>query len=215
MSTFWKKDLPTLMIAVLGFAIVAEWFFPINELTALKTFLTQIATIITNGAVLLGTIYGVTNEYDAIRRKKTLAQYIESGSFFVMMLVMLVVIVMYGGMESFLKPEYRWFQYNIYQPQTSAMYAVMFLFQTGALYRVCRARSMESTVLLVAGLLFILASIPLFSSFVPGVSELGDFITRGPSLGGTRPTNITWALGATIVGLRALLGKEQATMETR
>jgi len=215
MSTFWKKDVPTLMIAVLGFSIVFEWFFPIKELTSLKTFLTQIATIITNGAVLLGTIYGVTNELDAVRRKKTLAQYFESGSFFGMMLIMLVVIVMYGGIEAFFKPEYRWFQYNIYQPQTSAMYAVMFLFQTGALYRVCRARSMESTVLLVAGLLFILASIPLFSSFVPFVSELGDFVTRGPSLGGTRPTNITWALGATIVGLRALLGKEQATMETR
>ena len=215
MSTFWKKDLPTLMIAVLGFSVVAEWFFPIVELTNLKTFLGMIATIIMNATVLIGTIYAVTSELDSVRRNKKLSQYIISGSFFGMMLIMVVVCILYGGINAGYNSEWRFFQYNIYQPQTSAMYAVMFLFQTGALYRVLRLRSMESTVLLIAGGAFILSSIPLFAGYVPGIDALGTFVIFGPSLGGTRPANITAAIGATIIGLRALLGREQSVLESR
>jgi hypothetical protein len=215
MSIFWKKDLPTLIIAVLGFTIVFEWFFPISQLSYIKTFLGMIATIITNATVLIGTIYAVTSEYDTVRRNRTIGQYFVSGSFFAMMLIMAIVCILYGGMNAGYNAEFRWYQYNIYQPQTSAMYAVMFLFETGALYRVCRARSMESTVIMVCGGLFILGSIPLFASYVPGIEPLAAFVTMGPSLGGTRPANITAAIGATIIGLRALLGREQTTMETR
>lgn len=215
MSTFLKKDLPTLLIALVGFVIVIEWFVPIKELSDLKTYLGMIATIITNATVLIGTIYAVTSELDAVRRHKTLEQYIISGSFFGMILLLGAVCIFYGGLDAGYNAEFKWYQYNIYQPQTSAMYAVMFLFQCGALYRVCRARSMEATVMLVVGGIFIISNIPLFSSYVPFVEPLGAFVIDGPSLGGTRPANITAAIGAVIIGLRALFGKEQATMETR
>jgi len=214
MSTLLRKDLPTLLIAVLGFAIVAEWFLPIAALSGFKTYLGVCVEIIYRTSIGIGTVYAFTSEYAQWRRNRTLQQTLISGSMFAMFGIMTIVVIFYGGTESVYSAEYRWFQYNIYQPQSQAMYAVMFLFQCGSLYRVCRARSMETTVLLVAGGAFILSSIPLFASFIPGVVELGTFVSEGPSLGGTRPANMSAAIGAIIVGLRSLLGKEQATMET-
>ncbi|MBA7607609.1 hypothetical protein ES703_14768 [subsurface metagenome] len=214
MSTLLRKDLPTLLIAFVGFAIVAEWFFPIQALSDFKSYLGLCVTIIYRVSIGIGTVYATTSEYAVWRRDKSLQQTIISGSMFAMIIIMALVCVLYGGLEAGYKPQYKWFQYNIYQPQSQAMYAVMFLFQCGSLYRVCRARSMESTILLVAGGIFILSCIPLFSSFVPGIAELGTFVTQGPSLGGTRPANMAAAIGAIIVGLRSLLGKEQSTMET-
>ncbi|MBN1683140.1 hypothetical protein JW865_06275 [Candidatus Bathyarchaeota archaeon] len=214
MSTFFKKDLPTLIIAVLGFSVLAEWFLPIQQLTDLKSFLSLTTTLITYGSFGIGTVYALTAEYTAVKRNRNIQQYLISGSFFAIIIIMTAICVMYGGLRAFYNPEYRWYQYNLYSPQSQAMYAVMFLFQCGSLYRVLRLRNMESTVLIIAGVTFILSQIPLFASFVPGVDFLGGWMADAPSLGGTRPANITAAIGAIVVAIRALIGREQTTMET-
>lgn len=213
MSTFLKKDLPVIVIAFVGFLIVLEWFLPIEALSEIKSFLGLVTTIIGNVSFGIGTVYAITGELNMIKRNRNWRQYLVSGSMFAMLFTMIVIIILYGGLHAPFEAPYKWYQYNIYQPQSEAMYAVMFLYQCSALYRVCRARSMETTILIVVGGAFIFANIPLFASFVPGVSELGDFVVQGPSLGGTRPANITGAIGAMIVGLRSLIGKEQTTIE--
>jgi len=215
MSTLIKRDLPVLIIAIFGFLIVAEWFIPIKQLTDYKTAMGTITVIMGNIAFGIGTFYGVTAELNMLRRNRTWQQYVVSGSFFGIMIVMAAIIFGYGFPNAVaVRAEYKWYTYNIYTWQAQAQYGVMFLYQCGAVYRVLRLRSMETIVLSFCGLAFILRSIPLFV-MIPGVMELGDWVAGAPALGGTRAATLTSAIGNLVVGLRALIGKETTTIEVR
>jgi len=227
MSVFFKRDLPIIVLSITGFALILEWFIPIAELTTLKGYLSTFASVIAYVAFGVGTFYGVTSELAMLRRNRTPTQYIITASFFTIMILTFGVSLYYGTITLSLRPaerspfegvrssEFQWYLYGIYMPVVQAMYAVMFLYQCGALYRVLRARSMETTVLMICGMAYILRSIPLFVSFTPGLLELGDYMASGPGLGGTRAATATAAVGALIVAIRALLGKEQTTIEVR
>ncbi|MBM3291308.1 hypothetical protein FJY84_01360 [Candidatus Bathyarchaeota archaeon] len=211
-TTFWRKDLPTIILAFLGFTLIAQAIFNVKELNDLRAWFGLIPTVIAYIAFGVGTVYGVTAEINMWKRNRTLKQGIITGSFFLMMALMVVVAVLYGGLESWRKPEFRWYLLNIYQPQSQGMYAVMFLYQCGAVYRVLRFRNWETAVLIISGVGFILSQIPLFTAYIPFMSAFGEFVAKYPSLGGTRPANVTGAVGGIIVALRALIGKEQGTM---
>ena len=74
---------------------------------------------------------------------------------------------------------------------------------------------METIVLMFAGFAFILRSIPLFVSYIPGLLQLGDWVAGAPALAGTRAATLTAYIGALVVGLRGLIGREQTTIEVR
>lgn len=216
MSTFVKRDLPVIIVAVFGFGVVAQWFIPLGILDSYRSFLANITTIMGNTAFGVGMFYGITAEYNMLRRNRTLGQYFVSGSYFAFMLIMTFVIFAYGFPNAVaVAPEYKWYTYNVYQWQAQAQYGIMFLYQCGAIYRVLRLRSMETTVIAICGLAFILRSIPLFVSYIPGLMEVGDWVAGAPALGGTRAATLTSSLGGLIVGCRALIGKEQTTIEVR
>jgi len=212
-QTFWRRDFPSIIIAFLGFTLIAQAFVDVKILNDLRDWFGVIPTVIYRISFGVGTVYGVTAELNAWKRNRTWQQAIITGSFFLMMAIMIVVCVQYGGINAWRGQEFRWYLLNIYQPQSQGMYAVMFLFQCGALYRVLRFRNLETSVLIISGVGFILSQIPLFTAYIPGMSSFGEFIALYPSLGGTRPANITGAVGGIIVALRTLLGKEQGTME--
>lgn len=215
MSTLIKRDLPVLIISLFGLGIVAEWFLPIKQLTDYKTFMGTFTLIMGNMAFGIGMFYAITAELKMLQRNKTWQQYFITGSFFGMLLIMSTIIFGYGFPNAVLKAEYKWYTYNVYQWQAQAQYAILFLYQCGAVYRVLRVRSMETLVLSFCGLAFILRSIPLFVSYIPGMMELGDWVAGAPALGGTRAATLTSALGGLVVGLRALIGKESTTLEVR
>lgn len=225
MSTLIRRDLPTLIIIILGLAIVLEWFWGeplIPILTDFKEKIGSFMYVISNTAFGLGLFYGVTAEWNMVKRarasgdqRRILEQYIVAGGLFGMMIIMTIITFVYNFPNAVRAPEYKWFVYNVYSMQSQAQYAIMFLFQTGAIYRVCRARSMETVVLMLAGFAFILRSVPLFASYVPGLMEVGDWVAGAPSMAGTRAATLTAYVGALVVGIRALIGKETTTIEVR
>lgn len=225
MSTLIRRDIPTLIIAILGFGLVAEWFwggtiFPV--LSDYKSMMGKYMSIISYTARGIGTFYGLTSEWYMLQRarasgepRKIWGQYFITGTFFTIMFIMLFIAFAFNFPNSVRSPEYKWWYYNTYQQFYQGQYAVMFIYQTGAIYRVCRARSMETIVLMVAGIAFILRSIPIFVSYIPGLLELGNWFAFAPALAGTRAATLTASLGALVVGLRGLIGREQTTIEVR
>lgn len=225
MSTLIRRDIPTLIIAIFGFGLVAEWFWGdplIPILTEYKSMMGQFMSVISNTARGLGTVYALTSEWYMLRRarasgdpKTIYGQYIVTGSFFVTIFLMLYITFAFDFPNAVRAAEYKWWYYNIYSMFYQAQYAVMFLYQTGAIYRVCRARSMETVVLMFSGFAFIFRSIPLFCSYVPGLLQLGDWVAGAPACAGTRAATLTAYLGILVVGLRGLIGREQTTIEVR
>jgi len=133
MSTFIKRDFPTLLIAIFGFAIVAEFFLPLkiggrSYLTEFKTFLGTYSTIMYYGAFGIGWFYAITSEYFMMRRNRNWQQYVVSGSFFGMIIIQSFVVFYYGFPGAVVLPEYRWYMLNIYQWQSQAQYGILFLY---------------------------------------------------------------------------------------
>jgi hypothetical protein len=214
MSTFIKRDFPVLLIAVLGFLIVFNVFLPYSILSDYRTFMTTLTTIIYYAAFGVGWFYGISAEYQMIRRNRNWQQYFVSAGFFGMLLLQSYIVFVYSFPNAVVTAEYRWAMLTIYQWQSQAQYGIMFLYQCGAVYRVLRLRSMETIVLAIAALAFIFRSIPLFSS-IPGIMEFGDWVSGAPVLAGTRAATMTSSIGALVVGLRSLVGKESTVIEVR
>jgi len=63
------------------------------------------------------------------------------------------------------------------------------------------------------GLIYTLRQIPLFQVYLPGIVGFGEWIMLVPNVGGGRAAVIAAALGAIVVGIRTLWGKERTTTE--
>jgi len=216
MSTLIRRDLPTVVIVVIGFLTVCNLLVPrttIDIFYKFSSIMGNMITIISATAVGIGIFYGVTAEYNMWRRNRTLAQTIVSGSFFVM-LILVFSTVLYSWPNGYISTEYKWYQYKIYQWQAQSQYAVMFLYQCGAVYRVLRLRSMETIVLSICGLAFILRSIGIFT-YIPGIMEFGLWVAGAPVTGGTRAATLTVTIAALVVSARALIGRESTIIEVR
>lgn len=212
-STLIRRDLPVLCLVVVGMIYVLQWFIPSTDFANFKATLGIMVSVIGWVAVGVGTFYGVTSEYYQVRRNPNWRQYVSSGGMFVTMIIMGIIWI-WRFPASYLSDEWKWWMYNVYTNQSQAQYAIMWLFQTGAVYRVLRVRSIDATVFMIAGLSFILKSVPLFL-LIPGIAEFGSWVQYAPTLAGTRAATLTGSLGALVIGLRALIGREQTTIAIR
>lgn len=217
MSTFLKRDAPIILIVVIGFMTVANLFVPRTTIDIFSRFsdvMGKFITILSSVAFGVGTFYGITAEYNMWRRNRTLAQSIISGSFLALIIIMYGVTY-YNYPNAIYTAEYKWYTYKLSMWQAQSQYAVMFLYQCGAVYRVLRLRSMETAVLAFCGLSFILRSIPIFVGYIPGIMEVGLWVAGAPVTGGTRAATLTVTIAALVVSARALMGKETTMIEVK
>jgi len=98
---------------------------------------------------------------------------------------------------------------NILTPLGATMYSIIAFFLTAAAYRSFRARSLEATIVLIAGCLMICYNAPLMTVAWPGFTPIGDWIFSVPNMATMRAVIIGSALGAIALAVRALLGMER------
>lgn len=213
MSQFIRKGLPMLILSIMGFLFTIQWFVPINELSTLKNYVTTFTIIVFSVSIGLGVIYAVTAELDRVRRSPSKEQYFITGSFFATMILSLFLAVYFGSaqfgdwLQGVNSTPFKFLITNVYSTQASMAFGVIFLLMVGALFRT-RLSSMESSVLLIVSMTFILKSIPLFAAEFPWLSPIADFFSLTVGTGASRATTLVGAIGSLVVGVRSLIGKE-------
>jgi hypothetical protein len=85
--------------------------------------------------------------------------------------------------------------------------------QVNAVFRMFRVTSLESATICICYILTWLFNLPFFRFYVPALGPIGVWIATVPSMAGQRAGLIAAAIGAIIVGVRALVGKEPGLME--
>jgi hypothetical protein len=104
----------------------------------------------------------------------------------------------------FSTPIWEFLYYKILVNINSSIFSLLAFFIASAAYRAFRARSLESTILLAAGLLVVLGQAPIADLIWPGFSLIRDWILAFPNTAGQRGILIGAALGIIVFSVRRL-----------
>jgi hypothetical protein len=105
---------------------------------------------------------------------------------------------------AFATPIWEFLYYKIFVNVNSSIYSLIAFFIVSAAYRAFKARTLESTLLLAAGLLVMLGQAPITGLIWPGFSATREWILAFPNTAGQRGILIGVALGVIVLSVRRL-----------
>jgi hypothetical protein len=105
---------------------------------------------------------------------------------------------------AFSTPIWNFLYYKMLVNINSSIFSLLAFFIASAAYRAFKARSLESTILLAAGLLVIVGQAPLADLVWPGFGIIRDWILAFPNTAGQRGILIGAALGILAFSMRRL-----------
>lgn len=111
---------------------------------------------------------------------------------------------------------YPWLFNNIQVPMQSTMFSLLAFYVASASYRAFRARTVQATLLLVAGALVMLGRVPI-GSYLAGdvlgvhisLVEISDWVLNVPNAAAKRGIMMGVGLGMTATAMKIILGIEK------
>ncbi len=155
-----QTTLPVLLTFIMGMFMIAMFFMP--QFANAESLATRWTTIIWGFALALGVDSLLLNHFRKIRKGGT--QAIHSAG-----LIIAFFVTLFWGFYSWWKignpfdarSSFLWMFQYVYLPLDSTMFALLAFFIASAAYRAFRARSFESTLLLIAASIVMMGRVPL------------------------------------------------------
>lgn len=215
-----KTTVPVVVAFLAGITLVISFFF--NETTAIGS-LSQVLkvwmTIVGGFTILLGAVSITRVNWSAVRGRK------EGWGYKVLTLIsifaMAIPSVLPNSWSPLLGREtgsiYDWLFQYLDAPMMATMFATLAFYIASAAYRAFRARTAESTLLLITACVVMLWRVPMgeyvLNAISPDISGfLNTYIMNGANLAVQRGIIIGAALGAASMSLRIILGIERTYM---
>jgi len=207
-----------IIIFGLGFfyAIVYYVAVPgIVDLQAVSDQLLAYITVVLTAAFAIGIINLTRVHTINIKRKRATWKYsvLLLISLYVMAIFSMIAspfeldpnsVVIPASVIQFSTPIWEFLYYKILVNINASIFSLLGFFIASAAYRAFKARSLESTILLVAGLLVILGQAPIADLLWPGFGIIRDWILAFPNTAGQRGILIGAALGIVVFSVRRL-----------
>jgi hypothetical protein len=199
------KWLATAVAMAVGIIVLLDFFIDLPLLDALGTAFREWTIILTAFALIvgMGNLLRV-HTLGILRRNEPGA-----GHSVVVLLTAAIVLaigLLFGLTET---SPMTWLFNNVYEPLQGAFFALTAFFLATAAYRALRARSMETTLMLLAALVVFLGQTPL----VDALSDAKEWVLRVPSEAGVRGILLGVALGTIATALRLLVGMDRPYSE--
>jgi hypothetical protein len=215
-----KTSVPVAVAFLSGMALVVSFFFHqgtfVGDISQeLKIWL----TIVAGFTLLLGVVSITRVNWAAVSRRKENWGY--KLLTLVSIFVMAIPAVLPSSWSSLFGRSggsiYDWLFINLDMPMMATMFATLAFYIASAAYRAFRARSAESTILLLTATVIMLWRVPMGEAFLnlfPGnIPEfLNTYVMNGANLAVQRGIIIGAALGAASMSLRIILGIERTYM---
>ncbi|MCK4544156.1 hypothetical protein KAU43_01330 [candidate division WOR-3 bacterium] len=199
-----KRKLPLLIVMILGIGMIIQYFVP-------HPFSMEIYRIVLDWMIIIGAFYLVLGiggvliiNYHKIKRRK------ENWWLSIITIVALFFVALVGifnGVTSetlFMK-----IFLNIQLPMQAAIFSLLAFYITSAAFRSFRAKTAESTVLLIVAIIIMIGNIPL-SRYVPGSSMFSEWILSVLNLAGQRGILLGVGLGMAATSIKIILGIERS-----
>ena len=207
-ETLRRIEIP---IAITIFCTVLQIVPFYVQFKALETFSDTFRSwmvLVATCAVFLGMIALTLFHSKKIQRKA------QGWQFSVLTIITLIVMTLAGLPISEIglgdkNPVFDFLFKNVLTPLGATMYSIIAFFITSAAYRSFRARSVEASIVLGAGILMICYNSPMMTVAWPPFIDIGDWIFSVPNMATMRAVIIGAALGAIALAMRVLLGIER------
>jgi hypothetical protein len=198
------KWLPTAIAIGVGLVVLLDFFFTLPLLDFIGIEFREWTIILTGFAVLLGLANLLQVHLSRIFRRSE-----PNTGYSVIVLLTAATVFLIGLLFGLPSAQMDWLFNNMYVPLQSAFFALVAFFLATAAYRALRARSIETTLMLVAALIVFLGQTPLLS----GLTQLKEWILNVPSTAGARGILLGVALGTIATGLRLIVGLDRPYSE--
>ena len=209
-STFLKRDVPLMLIIIMALPNLIGRFVSDPLLDSINTRFGQWSSIISMLGWGLSTIYLFQGEYANMKQNPS---FISRWNFIVLVTYSVILIgvnLMYGGQST---PEYIFWYRGFYNAQSRAFYGLMFLYLASASYRMLRARSAESAVLMLAGVIYLMRNASIFNLYLPWTIEVGEWVMDYPNKAAVTAASISATFGQMLIAVRQMLGRERTAIE--
>jgi len=199
-----KRQIPLLIVILLGFTFVIHTFVPSKLSMDFYDWYQSWIKAISPFMVLLGIMSLFMVNSNKIQRKVPNWQYS------VVTLLSLVgtgaVGFIWGTQEG---TPFMWMFKNVQMPMGATMFSLLAFYIASAAYKAFRARSMEATVLLVAAIIVMLGQVPIGMKISKYIPETATWILNVPNLAAKRGIALGVGLGMVATSLKILLGIER------
>ncbi len=199
-------ETPMLIGSVMGIILILEYFLNIPILGNIGSNLRQWGIIVAGFALMLAAINLVRIHLMTLSESKDAEEKI----FSVILLAGLFSIAISGvfmGEESSI---FRFLFDNMVQPLGAAIFSTLIFFIVSASFRAFRARNLDSTLLLVAGILIMLGKAPVGEVMWEQFPAIAAWLEDVPNLAGNRGILIGTGVGTVALGLRILTGLDRS-----
>jgi hypothetical protein len=214
-----RTTLPVIVAFLAGLILVVSFFFREDTFVGgLSNELTVWLTIVGGFTLLLGVVSITRVNMAAIQRRK------DGWGYKVLTLISIFAMAIPSLLPTSWSPLfgrnvgsiYDWLFVNLDSPMMATMFATL-AFYIASAYRAFRARSAESTILLLTAIVVMLWRVPMGEAFLnlfPGnIPEfLNTYVMGGANMAVQRGIIIGAALGAASMSLRIILGIERTYM---
>lgn len=196
--------LPTAIAMAVGLITLLDYFLERPLLDALGVVFRQWTIILTAFALLLGLV-NLTQVHlgRIIRRDEASAGY---STLVVVTAAFVAATGLWFGLPS--EPMTWIFDY-LYVPLQGAFFALVAFFLATAAYRALRARSVETTWMLLAALIVLIGQTPILGV----LADAREWVLNVPTTAGVRGILIGVALGTLATTLRLLIGWDRPYSE--
>ena len=198
------KWIPTAIAIGVGLVVLLDFFFTLPLLDAIGFAFRDWTIILTAFAVLLGLANLIQVHLSRIFRRNE-----PNTGYSVLVLLTAAIVFAIGLVFGLPSAPMDWLFNNIYLPLQGTFFALVAFFLATAAYRALRARSVETTWMLVAALIVFLGQTPLFN----GLTQLKEWILNVPSTAGARGILLGVAIGTIATGLRLIVGLDRPYSE--
>ena len=196
--------IPTAIAIGVGIIVLLGFFFTQPLLNAIGFAFRQWTIILTAFAVLLGLLNLVqVHVLRIIKRNEPNTGYS------ILVLVTALVVFLIGLLFGLPSAPMNWVFDNLYLPLQGAFFALVAFFLATAEYRALRARSIETTLMLVAALVVLIGQAPLLNV----MTQAKEWVLNVPSTAGARGILLGVALGTIATGLRLIVGLDRPYSE--
>jgi len=192
-------------VLVVSFLLVfVPYFIPWGPLDWLSGKLMTIAAV-TNAFTIVIAVYSQFRRSGRFIREKR-----KGWVYHIYLLVLLAIMTLSGFILGQHAGAYEWLLLAVVTPLSSVIYGILAFYMASAGARAFRARSPQAALLLVAGFIVLLYQAPLTGAFFPGIEGAATYITNTFGMSVSRMFSISVSIGAIVLGVRMLTGREVA-----
>ena len=203
----YKRQIPLALTFIVGMIVTFDWFIKWEPLQGLTT------TILNFQIIMVAFMMGFAGVNLVILHTRRIQRSMSDNKMFdvVLSVVLLACLFIWTAVGIGLgrnSDTYTWLYTTFNQPLGSTAYAATLFYLSSATYRVLRARSVETTVLLIIAFVTLMANIPLFTTYIPALGAIRVWIADVLVKSSYRAITIGVDLGGILMGVRTLLAME-------